>query len=73
MEAMMVQKVETFLGIHLAVDTFIDEQEYVVIRERLADRVTNICERTIYMATGEMRELDRTDDELVHFENKYKE
>jgi phosphate transport system protein len=41
--------------------------------ERLADRVTNICERTIYMATGEMRELDRTDDELVHFENKYKE
>ena len=69
----MVQKVETFLGIHLAVDTFIDEQEYVVIRERLADRVTNICERTIYMATGEMRELDRTDDELVHFEKKYKE
>jgi phosphate transport system protein len=41
--------------------------------ERLADRVTNICERTIYMATGEMRELDRSDDELVHFEKKYKE
>lgn len=40
--------------------------------ERLADRVTNICERTIYMVTGEMRELDRTDDELVHFEKKYK-
>jgi len=39
--------------------------------ERLADRVTNICERTIYMATGEMRELDRSDDELVHFEKKY--
>ncbi len=41
--------------------------------ERLADRVTNICERTIYMATGEMRELDQSDDELVHFEKKYKE
>jgi len=40
--------------------------------ERLADRVTNICERTIYMATGEMRELDRSDDELVNFEKKYK-
>ena len=40
--------------------------------ERLADRVTNICERTIYMATGEMRELDRSDDELMHFEKKYK-
>jgi len=39
--------------------------------ERLADRVTNICERTIYMATGEMRELDRSDDELVHFEKRY--
>lgn len=39
--------------------------------ERLADRVTNICERTIYMATGEMRELDRSDDEMVHFEKKY--
>lgn len=39
--------------------------------ERLADRVTNICERTIYMATGEMRELDRSDDELVLFEKKY--
>ena len=38
--------------------------------ERLADRVTNICERTIYMATGEMRELDRTDDQLIHFENE---
>lgn len=39
--------------------------------ERLADRVTNICERTIYMATGEMRELDRSDDELRHIEQKY--
>ena len=41
--------------------------------ERLADRVTNICERTIYMATGEMRELDRSDDELLHIEKKYKQ
>ncbi len=41
--------------------------------ERIADRVTNICERTIYMATGEMRELDRSDDELVHIEKKYKD
>jgi phosphate transport system protein len=32
--------------------------------ERMADRVTNICERTVYMVTGEMKELDRTDDEL---------
>ena len=28
--------------------------------ERMADRVTNICERIIYVATGEMKELDTT-------------
>ncbi len=32
--------------------------------ERMADRVTNICERTIFVVTGEMLELDVTDDEL---------
>jgi phosphate transport system protein len=26
--------------------------------ERMGDRVTNICERIVYVATGEMRELD---------------
>jgi phosphate transport system protein len=26
--------------------------------ERLADRVTNICERTVFVATGELRELE---------------
>jgi len=31
--------------------------------ERLADRVTNICERTVFIATGEMMEMDSTDDE----------
>jgi phosphate transport system protein len=31
--------------------------------ERLADRVTNICERTIFIATGEMMELDSSDEE----------
>jgi phosphate transport system protein len=32
--------------------------------ERLADRVTNICERILFVVTGEMMELDRTDDEM---------
>jgi phosphate transport system protein len=32
--------------------------------ERMADRVTNICERTIYVVTGEMSEIDVSDDEL---------
>jgi len=31
--------------------------------ERFADRVTNICERTIFIATGEMKEIDSSDDE----------
>lgn len=32
--------------------------------ERVADRVTNICERTIFIVTGEMDEIDSSDDEL---------
>jgi phosphate transport system protein len=31
--------------------------------ERVADRVTNICERTIFIATGEMSEIKSTHDE----------
>jgi phosphate transport system protein len=31
--------------------------------ERMADRVTNICERTIFVATGEKIELDQSDDQ----------
>ncbi len=31
--------------------------------ERMADRVTNICERTIYVVTGQLKEIDTSDDE----------
>lgn len=31
--------------------------------ERMADRVTNICERTIFIATGELLEMAASDDE----------
>jgi phosphate transport system protein len=31
--------------------------------ERAADRVTNICERTIFIATGELLEMDAEDNE----------
>ncbi len=34
--------------------------------ERVADRVTNICERTIFIATGEMHEVKSSDDEFWH-------
>jgi phosphate transport system protein len=33
--------------------------------ERMADRVTNICERTVFIVTGEIREIDsKNDDEM---------
>jgi len=32
--------------------------------ERMADRVTNICERTVFIATGELLELESNDDDL---------
>lgn len=32
--------------------------------ERLADRVTNICERTVYVTTGKLEEMARSDDEM---------
>ena len=31
--------------------------------ERMADRVTNICERTIYIVTGKIEEIKSSDDE----------
>jgi phosphate transport system protein len=30
--------------------------------ERVADRVTNICERTIFIATGRIKDIDSSDD-----------
>lgn len=33
--------------------------------ERVADRVTNICERAIYTATGQLMEFAPSDDEMV--------
>ncbi len=48
--------------------TFIDRANHLIWAahnlERMADRVTNICERIIFVATGEIRELDHSDDEM---------
>ena len=47
--------------------TIIDHANYIlwVVHniERTADRVTNICERTIFIATGELLEISSSDDE----------
>jgi phosphate transport system protein len=36
--------------------------------ERLADRVTNICERTVFIATGDLIELEVDEDEDLNFD-----
>jgi phosphate transport system protein len=38
--------------------------------ERLADRVTNICERTIYAVTGKIKEIKSSDDEMQGTDEK---
>lgn len=52
----------------IADPTTIDRANYLLWvahnLERMADRVTNICERTIFVVTGEMSEMDRSDDEV---------
>jgi phosphate transport system protein len=55
--AIMVQNPET-----------IDQANYLMWAahnlERMADRVTNICERTVYAVTAELKEFDVSDDEF---------
>lgn len=41
--------------------------------ERMADRVINICERIVYVATGEMIELDLSEGFLTGFKNEEKQ
>lgn len=52
------------MDIVIATPTAIDEANYLIWAahnlERMADRVTNICERTIFTVTGEMMEMDQT-------------
>lgn len=38
--------------------------------ERFADRVTNICERTVFIATGSFAEIKSSDDEFWKSQNK---
>lgn len=54
--------------IMLSNPTTIDRANYLMWAahnlERMADRVTNICERTIYASSGEFIEISSSDDEL---------
>ena len=56
------------VGAMIADPEVIDHANYImwVVHniERMADRVTNICERTIFIATGELLEIDTSDDDM---------
>lgn len=54
LEQMMVHPASVDRGSHL---TWVAHN-----LERMADRVSNICERIVYVSTGEMRELEKFDD-----------
>ena len=41
--------------------------------ERLGDRVTNICERVVFVVTGEIKELDHTEDDYEAIKHKKEE
>ena len=56
------------LAIMFADPSTIDQANYLLWvahnLERMADRVTNICERTVYTVTGQLLEFDQSDDEF---------
>jgi phosphate transport system protein len=66
----LYQKVyRDLVGIMLTDPTTIDQANLLMWAahnlERMADRVTNICERTIYVVTNELKEIDASDDESM--------
>ena len=69
-DALYNQVYRELVTIILANPATIDKANYLMWAahnlERMADRVTNICERTIYAATGVMKEIDTTDDEEIN-------
>jgi phosphate transport system protein len=71
-DALYNQVYRELATIILSNPTVIDRANYLMWAahnlERMADRVTNICERTIYVATGELKEIDSSDDETEEIE-----
>ncbi len=65
-DALYNQIYRELIAIMLQRPQAIDQANYLMWAahniERFADRVTNICERTIFTVTGEMVELDATND-----------
>ena len=68
-DALYKQVERELLTIIMNDPTTIDRANYLLWAahnlERAADRVTNICERTVYTATGQLMEFAPSDDEIV--------
>ena len=68
-DALYNQVYRELVTIMLVDPTTIDQANYLMWvahnLERVADRVTNICERTIYVVTGKMIEIVSENDELL--------
>ena len=66
-DALYKQVYRELVSIMFSNPSTIDQANYLLWAahnlERMADRVTNICERAIYVATGQMKEIDVSDDE----------
>jgi phosphate transport system protein len=62
-DALYEQVYRELLGLVIEDARKMDQANYLLWAahnlERAADRVTNICERVVFMVTGEMTELDR--------------
>jgi phosphate transport system protein len=65
-DQLYTQTYKELLDIMIADPSKIDRANYLMWAahnlERLADRVTNICERIVFVVTGEILELDQADD-----------
>jgi len=68
-DALYNQVYRELVSIILVDPTTIDRANYLMWAahnlERMADRVTNICERAIYVKTGELKEIKSSDDEFL--------
>ena len=66
-DALYKQVYRELVSIMFSNPSTIDQANYLMWAahnlERMADRVTNICERAVYVATGQMKEIDVSDDE----------
>ena len=69
-DALYNQVYRELVAIMLANPTTIDQSNHLMWvahnLERVSDRVTNICERAIYVATGKLAEVSPSDDETIN-------